>query len=83
MIILFPACAGVIPTNRIMMMRNKTFPRVCGGDPGQEWDIVYLDELFPACAGVILVIEYIPAERHPFPRVCGGDPRSGVTFAGV
>ena len=31
---LFPACAGVIPGYNYFDESGKTFPRMCGGDPG-------------------------------------------------
>ena len=42
---LFPACAGVILFQVVGILEAKAFPRVCGGDPGQnpmfEWVNVF------------------------------------------
>ena len=32
-ILVFPACAGVIPKDGTVIERYFCFPRVCGGDP--------------------------------------------------
>ena len=39
--VLFPACAGVIPTIKVALIASLTVPRMCGGDP------VFLTDKFP------------------------------------
>ena len=52
---LFPACAGVIPSQASTSQQVIPFPRVCGGDPFDVPIVVACPSLFPACAGVILL----------------------------
>ena len=74
---LFPACAGVIPQQHIVLRPVQTFPRMCGGDPYIERIKQNKSPLFPACAGVILLPRHYPGRHSAFPRMCGGDPEDG------
>ena len=71
---LFPAHAGVIPSNWGRTLVPLTFPRTRGGDPqyGRIWS--YSECLFPAHAGVILKVRGFNRYGAPFPRTRGGDP---------
>ena len=50
---LFPACAGVIRTEKRNSYKSYAFPRMCGGDPSYKSYGGGGFDLFPACAGVI------------------------------
>ena len=52
---LFPAYAGVIPSQYFIFCISRTFPRTRGGDPNYYELGQPKPFLFPAHAGVILV----------------------------
>lgn len=49
--ILFPACAGVIPTLTACVPTWQTFPRACGGDPQSVTDREELANFSPPTRG--------------------------------
>ena len=48
---LFPACAGVIPTVKYWERKNETFPRMRGGDPLHPVDAAHLVNFSPHARG--------------------------------
>ena len=48
---LFPACAGVIPTQFITTGGRSAFPRVCGGDPFYEMQALIFTGFSPRVRG--------------------------------
>ena len=78
---LFPACAGVIPTNTDTDGFAYTFPRMCGGDPQRYTTFRNQLKLFPACAGVIPESAFPRQMWSAFPRMCGGDPGAAAGLA--
>ena len=71
---LFPAYAGVIPSDTSSLVGDGTFPRIRGGDPNTPEGYLCEYLLFPAYAGVILLHPSLGAIEFPFPRIRGGDP---------
>ena len=53
---------------------DKSFPRICGGDPINQVVQTSGTTLFPAYAGVIPWARWQTTLAFPFPRICGGDP---------
>ena len=48
---LFPACAGVILYVVCIVKINKTFPRMCGGDPTVSKECLYFKDFSPHVRG--------------------------------
>ena len=49
--ILFPACAGVIPSSSVAFTPPKAFPRVCGGDPVTDMITLLAEHFSPRVRG--------------------------------
>ena len=73
-VLVFPACAGMIPVVSTGVGGANGVPRMRGDDPPARKPAIMSVNVFPACAGMIPLMEVPASVVNSVPRMRGDDP---------